>query len=182
MLKKILKSIFFIALASCLALSLAFILRYIAEQNADNQPSGAALYVAKLPDIYGKMQDLGQYRHKVIIVNFWATWCPPCREEMPELIALQQAYQDKNVVVLGIALDEPAQVAQYLKSTSVNYPIVANDVAGSMLGEQLGNDKGVLPYTVIINTDGNIVNAHFGRITQAMIEASIKPLIPASTR
>lgn len=181
MLKKILKSIFFIALAFCLALSLALILRYIAEKNAESKPSGAALYAAKLPDIDGKMQDLGQYRDKVVIVNFWATWCPPCRDEMPELVALQQAYKDKNVVVLGVALDEPAQVAQYLKSTAVNYPIVASDVAGSLLSEQLGNDKGVLPYTVMINKDGNIVNAHFGRITKAMIEAAIKPLLPAPT-
>lgn len=179
MLKKILKSALLIALAFCLALSLAFILRYVAEQNAASKPSGAALYAAKLPDIYGKIQDLEQYRGKVVIVNFWATWCPPCREEMPELVALQQAYQDKNVVVLGVALDEPAQVAQYLKSTSVNYPIVASDVAGSLLSEQLGNDKGVLPYTVMINKDGNIVNAHFGRITQAMIEAVITPLLSA---
>ena len=178
MLKSILKALFFTALAFCLALSIAIALRYFAETS--NKPNSADLYAAKLPDISGTMQDLGQYQHKIIIVNFWATWCSPCREEMPELIALQQSYRDKNVVVLGIALDEPAQVAQYLKDTPVNYPIVATETAGSMLGEQLGNDKGILPYTVVIDADGKIVSTHFGRITKAIIEASIQPLVSAS--
>jgi len=178
MLKSILKAFFFTALAFCLALSIAIALRYFAETS--NKPNSADLYAAKLPDISGTMQDLGQYQHKIIIVNFWATWCSPCREEMPELIALQQSYRDKNVVVLGIALDEPAQVAQYLKDTPVNYPIVAAETAGSMLSEQLGNDKGVLPYTVIIDADGKIVSTHFGRITKAIIEASIQPLVSTS--
>jgi len=178
MLKSILKALFFTALAFCLALSIAIALRYFPE--ISNKPNSADLYAAKLPDISGTMQDLGQYQHKIIIVNFWATWCSPCREEMPELIALQQSYRDKNVVVLGIALDEPAQVAQYLKDTPVNYPIVAAEAAGSMLSEQLGNDKGVLPYTVIIDADGKIVSTHFGRITKAIIEASIQPLVSAS--
>jgi len=176
MLKKILKSFFFIALAFCLALGLALFLHYVVN---NNQPGSAALYAAKLPDTNGKIQNLEQYQHKIIVVNFWATWCPPCREEMPELVALQQAYQDKNVVVLGIALDDPAQVAQYLQSTPVNYPIVADDIAGSMLSEQLGNDKGVLPYTVIIDADGKVVSTHFGRITKLILEAAIKPLLSA---
>ena len=179
MLKKTLKVIALVALAFCLALTLAILLRYFAEQNASNKPDSAALYGANLPDTSGKIQNLGQYKHKIIVVNFWATWCPPCREEMPELVALQQAYKDKNVVVLGIALDEPTQVAHYLKNTPVNYPIVADDMVGSLLGEQLGNDKGVLPYTVIIDADGKIASAHFGRITKAMIEASLKPLVSA---
>lgn len=98
---------------------------------------------------------------------------------MPELIALQQSYQDKNVVVLGIALDDPALVAEYLKATPVNYPIFASETAGSLLGEQLGNDKGVLPYTVIIDADGKIISTHFGRITKAIIEATIQPLVSA---
>lgn len=177
MLKSILKAFFFTALAFCLALSIAIAVRYFADPS--DKPDSAILYAANLPDTSGKLQSLGQYQHKIIIVNFWATWCPPCRDEMPELIALQQSYQDKNVVVLGIALDDPTLVADYLKATPVNYPIFASETAGSLLGEQLGNDKGVLPYTVIIDGDGKIISTHFGRITKAIIEANIKPLVSA---
>ncbi|WP_036301598.1 TlpA family protein disulfide reductase [Methylotenera sp. L2L1] len=173
MLAKILKPLSFILLIVAIALAL----RFFSELSASSKLSSAPLYATNLPDTSGKVQNLGQYQHKIIVVNFWATWCPPCKEEMPELIALQQSFKNNNVIVLGIALDEPALVADYLKTNPVNYPIFVSETAGSLLGEQLGNDKGVLPYTVIINADGKVVNTHFGRINKAILEAAIKPLI-----
>jgi thiol-disulfide isomerase/thioredoxin len=173
MLNKIIKPLFFIALV----LTVALVLRHFSSPSNENELSSTPLYTANLPDVSGKAQNLGQYKGKIIIVNFWATWCPPCKEEMPELIALQQSFKDKNVIVLGIAIDEPRLVAEYLKIAPVNYPIVASEAEGSLLGEQLGNDKGVLPYTVIINADGKVVNTHFGRINKTILEAAIKPLI-----
>jgi thiol-disulfide isomerase/thioredoxin len=172
MLNKILKPLFFIALAVMLALAS----RHLSNSNNNSNLSSAPLYAADLPDISGKMQNLGQYQNKIIIVNFWATWCPPCKEEMPELIALQASYQDKNVIVLGIAIDDPVMVAEYLKAAPVNYPVFADESKGSLLGDQLGNDKGVLPYTVIIGADGKVVNTHFGRINKSILEAAITPL------
>ncbi|MDP2152308.1 MAG: TlpA disulfide reductase family protein [Methylotenera sp.] len=151
--------------------------RHFSSPSNKNKLSSVPLYAANLPDVSGKTQNLGQYEGKIIVVNFWATWCPPCKEEMPELIALQQSFKDKNVIVLGIAIDEPAVVAEYLKIAPVNYPIVVSEAEGSLLGEQLGNDKGVLPYTVFINADGKVVNTHFGRINKIILEAAIKPLI-----
>lgn len=171
MLAKILKPLSFILLIVAIALAL----RYFSEPSS--KLSSAPLYAAKLTDTFGKVQNLGQYQNKIIVLNFWATWCSPCREEMPELMALQQSFKDNNLIVLGIALDEPALVADYLKATPVNYPIFVSETAGSLLGEQLGNDKGVLPYTVIINADGEIVNTYFGRINKPILEATIKPLI-----
>lgn len=173
MLNKILKPLFFILAA----LALALLSRHFANPNSDNNLSSAPLYATQLANTEGKIQNFEQYRGKIIIVNFWATWCPPCKEEMPELIALQQSYQDKNVVILGIALDEPAMVAEYLKTSPVNYAVFADEVKGSLLGEQLGNDKGVLPYTVIVDSQGNIVLKHFGRINKAILENAITPLI-----
>ncbi|MDO9151273.1 MAG: TlpA disulfide reductase family protein [Methylotenera sp.] len=173
MLNKIIKPLFFIALV----LTVALVSRHFSSPSNENELSSTPLYTANLPDVSGKTQNLGQYKGKIIIVNFWATWCPPCKEEMPELIALQQSFKDKNVIVLGIAIDEPLLVAEYLKTAPVNYPIVASETEGSLLGEQLGNDKGVLPYTVIINADGKVVNTHFGRINKTILEAAIKPLI-----
>lgn len=158
-------------------------LRYCAERmtNIDTKLSSAAFYAANLPDPSGKVQALSQYKNKIVVVNFWATWCSPCKEEMPELIELQQALQARNVVVVGIALDEPAQVTEFLKTLPVNYPILVSETAGTLLGEQLGNDKAVLPYTVVINADGEIVKTHFGRINKLMLETVLLPLIPAKS-
>lgn len=178
MLNKILKPLFFIALiVSVVAATLVLLKGQFSNADTDSKLSSSPLYAANLPDISGKMQNFGEYQKKIIIVNFWATWCPPCKEEMPELIALQQSYKDKNVIVLGIAIDDPAMVAEYLKTSPVNYPVFADESKGSLLGEQLGNDKGVLPYTVIINADGKVVNTHFGRINKTILEAAINPLL-----
>lgn len=173
MLNKILKPLLLIAIIIALALAS----RYFTNNGDNGKLSSEPLYATNLLDIDGKIQDFAQYRNKIIVVNFWATWCPPCKEEMPELIALQQSFKEKNVVVLGIALDDPAMVSEYLKTSPVNYPVFADESKGSLLGEQLGNDKGVLPYTVVIDTDGKIVLNHFGRINQAILEAAINPLI-----
>ena len=111
------------------------------------------------------------------MLNFWATWCPPCREEMPELSELYTEYKNKNVVVLGLAVDELALVKEFSVKTPVSYPLFAAENEGMELGNSLGNDKGVLPYTVIINQNGAVVDTYFGRINKSLIETAILPLL-----
>lgn len=179
MFKKILKPVCFIVIIILTGLLLRYCADHIAGLNLPPKLSSTPFYAAKLPDSNGKMQALSQYKNKIVVINFWATWCPPCKEEMPELIKLQTALQTKNVIVVGIALDEPAPVTEFLKTTPVNYPVFVSEAAGSLLGEQLGNDKAVLPYTVIINADGEIVKTHFGRINKLMLETALLPLFAA---
>lgn len=136
-----------------------------------------ALFTTSFMNTEGKLQNLRQYQGKIIVLNFWATWCPPCREEMPELTQLHQEYQHKNVVVLGLALDELNLVQEFLQSSPVSYPIFVADTPETDLSGPLGNDKAVLPYTVIINTDGQVVNTYFGRITKSLLETAINPLL-----
>ena len=88
------------------------------------------------------------------MLNFWATWCPPCREEMPDFSKLYQNYQHQNVVVLGAAADELAAVRHYLAASPVSYPIIVGDMEAMALASNLGNAQGALPFTVFINTDG----------------------------
>lgn len=145
--------------------------------NDNGKLSAQSLFSANLLNPDGVSQDLSQYKGKVIVLNFWATWCPPCREEMPELSALNKEYQDKNVVVLGIAIDELAQVKSFTQETPVSYPLFAAEEDGMSLGNSLGNDKGVLPYTVIINSDGKVVKPFFGRITKPLLETVLNPLL-----
>lgn len=176
MLKKYLSIISYLTIVVILGLTVRHFATPISNKPA--AISGAALFSASLTDTQGIKQNLIQYKGKIIVVNFWATWCPPCREEMPELSLLQQEYQDKNVVVIGIAEDELAPVKEYLQSSPVTYPIFIADNENMNLGERLGNNKAVLPYTVIINSDGSVMDTFFGRITKELLENSIRNLLP----
>ena len=155
------------------------------KQSSGNQ-SGAlstqALFAAKLPDPAGKIQELHQWQGKIIVLNFWATWCPPCREEMPELSALNTEYQNRNVVVIGIAIDEMDAVKAFVNDAKpdaikVSYPLLAAEVEGMGLASGLGNDKGVLPFTLIIKPDGTVAKSYFGRVTKPLLEETLAKLL-----
>lgn len=178
MLKKILSAIAY--LAATMALGFA-IYHFFLSPNSRSSQSAAlatqALFAANLPNENGVNQALSQYKGKIIVLNFWATWCSPCREEMPELSQLYEEYKSKNVVVLGVAVDELALVKEFSQATPVSYPLFAAENDGMNLTANLGNDKGILPYTVIIKPDGSVVKTFFGRINKALILASLKPLL-----
>jgi thiol-disulfide isomerase/thioredoxin len=146
--------------------------------NIKTELSSAPLFTTPLTGLQGDKQNLSQYKGKIIVLNFWATWCPPCREEMPELSQLQLEYKNRNVVVLGIAEDELPLVKEYLLSSPVTYPIFIAENEGMNLGTDLGNDKGVLPYTVIIGADGSVIDTFFGRINKPLLEKSLQKLLP----
>ena len=182
MLKRILTSIGYLAAM----LSLGFVIYYYllspailqtSAKSNDSRLSTQALFSAKLPNEKGIQQALSQYKGKIIVLNFWATWCPPCREEMPELSKLHTDYQNKNVVVLGIAIDELSLVKTFMQSTPVSYPVLVSEDEGMTLSSILGNDQGILPYTVIINAEGRVVKTLFGRINKPLLEATLNPLL-----
>lgn len=141
-------------------------------QPVNNSPT-AALFASTFPDENGKQQKLSQWQGKTVVLNFWATWCGPCREEMPELSALHTEFEDKNVVVLGIALDEIEAIKEFTTETPVSYPLFSAEDSGGQLAANLGNDKSALPYTVIIKPDGSIANTYFGRISKALLEETL---------
>jgi peroxiredoxin len=145
-------------------------------QPVNNSPTDA-LFATTLPDENGKQQKLSQWQGKTVVLNFWATWCPPCREEMPELSELHTEYLDKNVVVLGIALDDIDAIKEFTTETPVSYPLFSAEDVGGQLASNLGNDKRALPYTVIIKPDGSIANTYFGRISKALLEEALAKLL-----
>lgn len=182
MLKKILSNVGFLAIM--LGLGFAIYYYVLSPNGALNKASTdysklstQTVFASKLPTPDGVSQDLSQYKGKIIVLNFWATWCPPCREEMPELSELYTEYKNKNVVVLGIAIDELSLVKNFSVVTPVSYPLFAAENEGMELGNNLGNDKGVLPYTVIINPTGTVVDTYFGRINKSLIENALLPLL-----
>lgn len=183
MLKKILTNIGYLAIMLALGFTIYY---YILSPNLalnksatdSSKLSTQSLFASKLINPDGILQDLSQYKGKIIVLNFWATWCPPCREEMPELSELYTEYKNKNVVVLGVAVDELALVKEFSDATPVSYPLFAAENEGMGLGNDLGNDKGVLPYTIIINEGGAVVKAYFGRINKSLLETALQPLLP----
>ena len=152
-----------------------FFLNTQVEDGAKQSTQG--LFAANFPNENGRPQALKQYAGKIVVLNFWASWCEPCREEMPELSELHTAYKDQNLVVLGMAIEDVAAINDFLKETKVSYPLFAADMQGMEIASNLGNDKGVLPFTVIIKPDGTVAKTYFGRVTKPLLEQTLKTLM-----
>ena len=167
-----------IAAAAAVFLISVGLRHYVLNASADTRAlSTRALYAAKYPDAAGHDQALNQWHGKVTVVNFWATWCPPCREEIPELSLLQEQYRKRGVVVVGISTDEVAKIREFSAEIKVNYPLLAGSDGAMDVAASLGNNKGVLPYTAIVNVDGRVVKTYFGRVTKALLEETLLPLL-----
>lgn len=137
----------------------------------------AALFEARFNDLNGTMQPLSQWRGKILVVNFWATWCPPCREEIPEFIRLQDKYGQQGLLFIGIAIDQKDKVQAYADEMGINYPILLGELEAIDLAKRAGNRLGGLPYTVIIDRHGKIAASEIGGLTQAKLDTLIKPLL-----
>jgi len=136
-----------------------------------------ALMAARLPDLNAQPQALEQWRGKVIVVNFWATWCAPCRDEIPELVKFQGEYGPKGVQIVGIAIDQADKVRPYAAKMKMNYPILIGDAEGVELAQRAGNPLGGLPFTVVMDRHGNAVQSHLGSLTADKLQEIIKPLL-----
>ncbi|MBN4080385.1 TlpA family protein disulfide reductase [Beggiatoa alba] len=130
-----------------------------------------------LEDPEGKRHSASEWDGKVVIVNFWATWCPPCRREMPAFVEFQTAYEDKGVTFVGIALDEKDAVIDFIDPLGVNYPILIAEQEGIQLSQEYGNRLNILPFTVVIDRTGNIVKHFFREVSFQDIEEAVKPLL-----
>ena len=130
-----------------------------------------------LPDVSGKQHNISEWQGKIRVINFWATWCAPCRKEIPEFIALQKQYEAKGLQFIGIAIDDPESVAQYLASININYPMLIGDLTGIALAHQLGNTIDAVPFTLIVDRQGQIIHRHPGDFSKEQIVEIITPLL-----
>ncbi len=128
-----------------------------------------------LRDLAGKTHSLASWRGKVVLLNFWATWCPPCRREIPLFIDLQRRYEKQGLQIVGISLDNPEAVARYWQEMHINYPLLIADETTYELMAAYGNRQGGLPYSVLITADGRIAGAKIGAYHREELETALKP-------
>lgn len=142
-------------------------------QTSDGElPSHAPAF--ELLDLNGTAHRLSDYQGQWLLINFWATWCVPCRKEMPRLEAAYQQYRDQGLTILGPAIDETPAVIAYLEATQISYPIVVGGENLFALMDGLGDHLGALPFTVFLGPDGKILERHWGELDNAMLQNMIE--------
>ncbi|MET0266751.1 MAG: TlpA disulfide reductase family protein [Duganella sp.] len=117
-----------------------------------------------LPNAAGVPTALAQYQGKAMLVNFWATWCAPCVQEMPELSELSSGEEGKKLQVIGIGIDSPSNIAAFSDKYKITYPVLVAGMSGTELSKQFGNVNGGLPFTVLIGADGQVKKTYLGRL------------------
>jgi peroxiredoxin len=130
-----------------------------------------------LPDISGTARHISEWDGMVIAINFWATWCLPCLKEVPQLVSLQSDYGNKGFQVIGIALQKPQEISDFIQNNNMNYPVLAGEIEVISVAQAYGNQLGALPYTAILNRNGVIMYTKHGAVTREEVEAIILPLL-----
>lgn len=137
---------------------------------------GAPRPETRLPDLDGRTQSLSNWNGKLVLLNFWASWCAPCREEMPLLDRTQQRLAANGLQVIGIAVDSAAATRAFLADFPVGYPILVDDPdSGGDVSSRFGDNRGVLPYTVLIGRDGRILAQRFGNFSDSGLQEWLQP-------
>lgn len=132
-----------------------------------------------LPDLTGYSRRLSEWRGKVVLVNFWASWCGPCREEIPLLKRMQATWGKRGLQVIGIAVDDEENVSAYHRAVKFNYPVLIGDLEGLALMARYGNETGGLPYSVVLDANGRPISHKLGAYEAAELTAVIsRSLIP----
>ncbi len=126
-----------------------------------------------LPDLEGGNHSLSQWKGQVVLLNFWAPWCPPCRKEVPAFIALQEKYADQGFTVVGITVDTRKNAQTFADTTGINYPVLVAEEQGIEIAKQYGNKVGALPYTALIDRQGNIVFTQRNELTRKEAEKAL---------
>lgn len=132
---------------------------------APAEPSAVSMLLSQtFTDASGQEQALAQWKDHALVVNFWATWCAPCVDEMPELSDLQQEIASSKIQIIGIGIDSASNIAEFAKKYRISYPLYIGGLNGTELSRQLGNQGGGLPFTALIGRDGQVKKTYLGRL------------------
>ncbi len=124
-----------------------------------------ALWGAEFDTPSGERLAMSDFQGKPLVLNFWATWCPPCVEEMPLIEAFYQQNQSKGWQVVGLAIDQPSRVRHFLSQASISYPIGLAGMSGTELGQKLGNSQASLPFTLVLDAQGGVILQKLGKLS-----------------
>jgi len=130
------------------------------------------------PDLDGRHRHSDEFADKVVVLNFWATWCAPCREETPEFMALQETFAGE-VQFIGIAIDDEEPVREFADAFEMNYPVLLGDIHAVSLSRRLGNRYEGLPFTVVAAPGGNVVLRRAGSLKRDELEPILRDLTSA---
>ncbi len=130
-----------------------------------------------LTDRYGRERSSDEWEGRIRVVNFWATWCAPCREEIPLLMDLHREHSDRGLTVLGVALDDPEAVGEFADEFNINYPVLVGEKETRRLAEAFGSDRFGLPHTIIVDPEGQIAGFHLGLMAREDITQLLEPLL-----
>ena len=133
----------------------------------------ALLHGLTLPDAAGQPMSLAGLRGRPTVVNFWATWCPPCVEEMPELSGLATEFRERGVQIVGIGIDSAPNIRQFSEKMPMSYPLLVAGTSGLELVRRLGNTAGALPFTIVVTRDGRVAWRTLGRFKAPELRAAI---------
>ncbi|MGZ8272500.1 MAG: TlpA family protein disulfide reductase [Burkholderiaceae bacterium] len=133
--------------------------------------SAEAFFAQTFKDLDGEPRAMAAWQGQLVVLNFWATWCPPCVEEMPDLQRVHDEYRSRDVVVIGLGIDNPSALKRFQDEYNLALPLFAAGAAGSELAKALGNSSGALPYTLLIDRKGRIVHARLGQIRPAELRS-----------
>jgi thiol-disulfide isomerase/thioredoxin len=139
--------------------------------------SVASLYATTLPDLAGRPQALVQWRGKTLVVNYWATWCLPCREEMPMFSKLHERYASRGVQFVGIAADSADKVREFARETPVAYPLLTGGQDAIGPTRAFGNAPLAVPFTIVLDREGRVRTAVLGRVQEDALAGLLEELI-----
>lgn len=152
----------------------------IAHRQISPQPAEPAatsqLFNKSFADAKGQQQSMAQWRGRTLVVNFWAPWCAPCVEEMPELVELQRELTQRAIQIIGLGIDSPSNISQFAEKYEISFPLYVGGLEGATLSSQLGNQAGGLPFTVVIGNDGNIKHTYLGRLKMDQLRQDLAKL------
>ena len=127
-------------------------------------------------DIHGQLRNIKDFDGQVVLLNFWATWCPPCLKEIPDFIEVQEEFADKGFQIVGVAVENEEDVKHFAEEMGMNYPVMAGEMEAIELARRYGNSMGALPFSAIIDKSGTITHTFTGELSKSRLKAILKDL------
>ncbi|MES2974041.1 MAG: TlpA disulfide reductase family protein [Pseudomonadota bacterium] len=145
------------------------------QPHAADSGAASALWALSFDTPSGSTLAMQSLRGRPLLVNFWATWCPPCVEELPLLDRFYKENSSKSWQVVGLAIDQPSAVRNFLQKMPVSFPVGMAGLGGTELGRSLGNSAGGLPFTIVLGADGSLLHRKMGKVSPADLERWSQP-------